>query len=156
MNYRITIGGYRFKTYDECVKLLVHSAKQSDYIVHVQGFSVKTPVSPKLVEITLTGSSKKIYHNIALDFDGVFIDCNAEIILNPEIVGMTSTPDSVHYWALTGVLCKVIRDISPAYVTGYLLEENMKKELEVFTKFSNQLPSEIQSKLNNFFNDTII
>ncbi|MBQ3033369.1 MAG: hypothetical protein IJD28_03215 [Deferribacterales bacterium] len=155
MNYRIIIGGYRFKAYDQCVKLFIHSAGQSDYIVKIEGFSGSTPVSPKRVNITLTGSSKKVYTDILLDFDGIFIDDDAGIILSPEVLGIDAAADAVHYWAIMGSLCKIISDISPAYVTGYLLEKNMKKELEVFTKFASQLPFALQVAVNESMKDII-
>ena len=155
MNYRIIIGGYRFKTYDECIKLLIYSAKQSDYIVDVQGYAGVSPVSPKKHRITLTGSSKKVYNDILLDFDEIFKANEINIVLSPEILGIDATPDSLHYWGLMGSLCKVINDISPAYVTGYLLERNMKKELEVFTKFSSQLPFAVQVAVNESMKDII-
>ena len=38
MNYRIFLNGYRVSTYDDCIKLLIYSAEQSDYIVEIEGF----------------------------------------------------------------------------------------------------------------------
>ena len=43
MNYRIFLNGYRFSTYDDCIKLLIYSAEQSDYIVEIEGFEKTTP-----------------------------------------------------------------------------------------------------------------
>ena len=46
MNYRIFLNGYRFSTYNDCIKLLIYSAEQSDYIVDIEGFEKTTPYSP--------------------------------------------------------------------------------------------------------------
>lgn len=153
MNYRIIIGGYRFKTYDECVKLLIYSARESDYITGVRGRAGSSPASPRLCALFLTGSSKKVYNDIVLDFDGVFKNGAQGIMLSPEILGIEADPSAVHYWGMLGALCKVISDISPAYVTGYLLERNMKKEQEAFMRFSNQLPFALQVAVNESMKD---
>ncbi len=154
MNYRIMTGGYRFKTFDTCVKLLIYSAKESDYIISVRGRAGLSPASPSLRSVLLTGSSKKTYNGITLDFDGIFGNDSDGIILNPEILGLDAEPSACHYWGMLGALCKVISDVSPAYVTGYLLEKNMKKELEIFTKFSSQLPFALQVAVNESMKDT--
>lgn len=153
MNYSIMLGGYRFQTLDMCIKLFMHSAKESDYIVRVRGKAGLSPASPKLCSISLTGSSKKAYNDITLDFDGVFGNNVKGILLNPEILGLDAEPVASHYWGMLGALCKVISDVSPAYVTGYLLEKNMKKELEMFTKFSSQLPFALQVAINETMKD---
>lgn len=155
MNYKLIIGGYRFKTFDECIKLLIYSAKESDYITQVKGFQGLSPVSPNVINLYLTGSTKKVYNDIVLDFDNIFKDEYAGIVLNSEVLGIDVEPNGLHYWGIVGALCKVISDISPAYVTGYLLEKNLKKELDLFTKFSSQLPFALQVAVNESIKDIL-
>ena len=134
MNYRIFLNGYRFSTYDDCIKLLIYSAEQSDYIVEIEGFEKTTPYSPSKNYIILKGSSKEIYSDIIIDFDDLLINANYDkaITIAPSTLETEPLPDAVHYWKSMGAVFKIINDLSPAYVTGYLLEKNMKKELEAF------------------------
>lgn len=155
MNYRLILGGYRFTVFDECIKLLIHSAKESDYITQVVGTQGLSPVSPNIITLYLTGSAKKTYNDIVVDFDNIFKSEVSGISLNPDVLSLDSEPNGSHYWGIMGALCKVISDISPAYVTGYLLEKNLKKELDIFTKFSSQLPFALQVAVNESIKDII-
>ena len=61
MNYRIFLSGYRFSVYDDCIKLLVYSAEQSDYIVEIEGFEKDTPFSPSKNYILLFSFENNVY-----------------------------------------------------------------------------------------------
>ena len=154
MNYTLIASGYRFKTYEECSKLLLYSASQSDYVIDIESYERLSPYSPVKNIINLTGSSKKVYQPIIIDFDSV-IKTSVEnaIILSPSTTELTSTPDCIHYWAIMGSIFKIINDLSPAYVTGYLLERNMKKELEVFNTFLSRLPFAVKVAINELMTD---
>lgn len=154
MNYTLISSGYRFKIYEECSKLLLYSASQSDYIIDIESYERLSPYSPVKNTITLTGSSKKNYQPIIMDFDGIIKTTipNA-IILSPSNVELPSTPDCIHYWAIMGSIFKIINDLSPAYVTGYLLERNMKKELEVFNTYLSRLPFAVKVAISELMTD---
>lgn len=155
MNYRIFLNGYRFSTYDDCIKLLIYSAEQSDYIVEIEGFEKTTPFSPSKNYILLKGSSKEIYSDIIIDFDNLLLNANYDkaIIIAPNTLEIEPFPDAVHYWKSMGAVFKIISDLSPAYVTGYLLEKNMKKELEAFNSSLSRLTFAIQIAVNELMTD---
>lgn len=154
MNFRLTMSGCRFNNFDDCVKFISYSASQSDYIVSVEGFKRLTPFSPYFNRIELTGSSKKVYKDIILDMDDIFIKSpNGNIFLSPEILELSVTESGVHYWGMLGALFKIVGDISPAYVTGFLLEKGMKKELDIFTKLYSSLPVILQAAVAEFLQE---
>lgn len=155
MNYRIFLAGYRFKTYDDCIKLLTYSASQSDYLVDIEGFERNTPYSPFKNYILLKGSSKNIYSDIVIDFDELIENVGSEktITVSLSTLETEPAPDAVHYWKAMGAVFKIISDLSPAYVTGYLLEKNMKKELEAFNGSLSRLPFAIQIAINELMTD---
>lgn len=154
MNYILVSSGYRFYTYDECCKLLIYSASKSDYIIDIESFKRLSPYSPVKNNIKLTGSSKKVYQPIIMDFDNIITD-NIEnaIVLSPTSLEINSTPEAINYWAVMGSIFKIINDLSPAYVTGYLLERNMKKELEVFNTYLSRLPFAVKVAINELMTD---
>ena len=155
MNYRIFLAGYRFKTYDDCIKLLTYSASQSDYLVDIEGFESTTPYSLYKDYILLKGSSKNIYSDIVIDFDELIENIGSEktITVSPSTLETEPAPDAIHYWKAMGAVFKIISDLSPAYVTGYLLEKNMKKELEAFNGSLSRLPFAIQIAINELMTD---
>lgn len=155
MNFRIFTTGKNFKVYDQCIKLLVYSAEQSDYIVKIKGFHRNGHCSAKTNEILLKGSSKDTFVNIVIDYDGIVTDTKYEktIVISPESLELFANPEGYHYWASIGALFKIINDLSPAYVTGYLLENNYKKEMESFNSCLTKLPFGIQIALNETMTD---
>ena len=112
MNYRIFLNGYRFSTYDDCIKLLIYSAEQSDYIVSIKGFEKTTPFSPYKNHILLKGSSKEIYSDIIIDFDNLLINANCDkaITIAPSTLETDPLPDAVHYWKSMGAVFKIVSD----------------------------------------------
>ena len=155
MNYRIFMTGKNFKIYDECVKLLVYSAEQSDYIVKINGFHRGGTCSAKTNQIILKGSSKDIFTDIIIDYDGIVIDYKNQnaIVISPDSLELHVSPEGNHYWSSIGALFKIINDLSPAYVTGYLLENKNKKEMESFNSCLTKLPFGIQIALNEVMTD---
>lgn len=155
MNYRIFLAGHMFQTYHDCIKLLTYSASQSDYVVDIEGFEKNTPYSPLKNYILLKGSSKNIYSDIVIDFDDLVgsVGDDKTITVSPSTIEAEPAPDAVHYWKAMGVVFKIISDLSPAYITGYLLEKNMKKELEAFNGSLSRLPFAIQIAINELMTD---
>lgn len=155
MNYRIFLSGYRFSTYDDCIRLLVYSAEQSDYLVDIEGFGQSTPYAPYRNYITLKGSSKHIYNDIIVDFDNLLINTSNDkaITISPNTLETDPSPDAICYWKAMGAVFKIINDLSPAYITGFLIEKNMKKELEAFNTSLSRLPFAIQIAINELMTD---
>lgn len=155
MNYRIFLSGNKFETYHNCIKLLSYTAYQSDYVVDIEGFGQNTPYSPLKNHIFLKGSSKDISSDIVLDFDDLVKNnvLDKTITVSPSTLETEPTPDAIHYWKAMGAVFKIISDLSPAYVTGYLLEKNMKKELEAFNSSLGRLPFAIQIAINELMTD---
>ncbi len=155
MNYRIFLSGHRFETYHSCVKLLSYTASQSDYVVDIEGFAKSTPYSPIRNNMLLKGSSKDIYSDIIIDFDDLVKENikRKSINISPSTLEIEPLPDAVHYWKAMGAVFKVISDLSPAYITGYLLEKNMKKELEAFNSSLSRLPFAVQIAINELMTD---
>lgn len=155
MNYRIFLAGHMFQTYHDCIKLLTYSASQSDYVVDIEGFEKNTPYSPLKNYILLKGSSKNIYSDIVIDFDDLVgsVGDDKTITVSPSTIEAEPAPDAVHYWKAMGAVFKIISDLSPAYITGYLLEKNMKKELEAFNSSLGRLPFAIQIAMNELMTD---
>ena len=75
------------------------------------------------------------------------------ITIAPSTLETEPLPDAVHYWKSMGAVFKIISDLSPAYVTGYLLEKNMKKELEAFNSSLSRLPFAVQIAVNELMTD---
>ena len=155
MNYRIFLAGHRFQTYHDCIKLLTYSASQSDNVLDIEGFEKNNPSSTIKNHILLKGSSKNIYSDIVIDFDDLVgsVENDKTITVSPSTLEADPTPDAVHYWKAMGVVFKIISDLSPAYITGYLLEKNMKKELEAFNSSLGRLPFAIQIAMNELMTD---
>lgn len=156
MNFRLNISGCRFNNFNDCVKFISYSASQSDYIVSIEGFKRLTPFSPYFNKIELTGSSKKTYKDIILDMDDIFIKSpGGNIFLSPEILELPVTEKGIHYWGILGALFKIVGDISPAYVTGHLIEKGMKRELEIFTELYSSLPVAFQAAVSEFLQSSV-
>lgn len=155
MNFRLNMSGCRFARFDDCVKFISYSAHQSDYIVSVKGYKRLSPFSPYYNEIKLNGSAKQTYKDIILDMDNVIEKCfGNDAFLSPEILEIKIEPDGSHYWGMLGAFFKIVGDISPAYVTGFLLENHMKKELEIFNNLYSGLPAPLQAALNEFMQNS--
>lgn len=155
MNFRLNISGYRFARFDDCVKFISYSANQSDYVVSSRGYCRLSPFSPYLNEIKLIGSAKQNYRDIVLDMDNVIEKSFGDVaFLSPEILEIKIEPDGSHYWGMLGAFFKLVGDISPAYVTGFLLENHMKKELEIFNNLYTCLPAPLQAALNEFMQNS--
>ncbi len=137
MNYNLYFVGLKHKEFDDILKLFILSSRESDYIVKIHSFAPENPKSPKRVLLKLTGSLKKDFRSILIDFDNLVnsSDLNYEII-NRQNLNTTLTNSSLHYWYMAGYLLKLLKDVTPAYFTGYLIENGMNSELEAFRKYS--------------------
>lgn len=155
MNYRLIIAGKYANIYDECLKLLIYTAKESDYILNIESQEKLCPQSPNVNIVEMQGNKNKEYYNIYLDFDELISpeETSKGILLSPATLGVNHTENGFHYWSIISIIFKVIKDISPAYILGYLLEKNKKRENEYFEALSSSIPFAIQVAINEFLTD---
>ena len=136
MNYNVLFCGLMCKTFDTIMRLIIESAKESDYLVNIITRPLLAPYSVISAEMNLVGSAKKDMVKIVIDYDNVYIGGQVDIHLTPKIMGSAQSDDQCHYWGVIGGLLKIISDISPAYITSYLIEQNMSAELAIFKQYT--------------------
>ena len=136
MNYNILFCGFMCKTFDTIMRLMIESARGSDYLVTTVTKPLMAPYSVITAEMRMVGSSKKELVKIVIDYDNVYIGEPIAMHLTPKIMGTEQTDDQCHYWGVIGGLFKIITDMSPAYITSYLIDQNMNAELAVFKQYT--------------------
>jgi hypothetical protein len=134
MNYDLYFVGFKHKVFDEILKLLIISAKESDYLVENHSYAPENLKSPRRLLLKITGSLKKESKSILIDFDNLSISNMDFEIINRKTIGLQGS-SGLHYWKIIGYLMKNLQDISPAYFTGYLVENKMEEELEAFRNY---------------------
>ena len=138
MNYCIKMFGIHRKIFDKTTRLLLQTFAESDYFVQTHSGVPENYFAPLKLTINIIGSHKNTFRHIFLDFDNLLTNSEAENdLISPQKLDFKYSPLGLHYWAITGKLFHVIEDISPAYISGCLLEEKMEKELAYFRKFSS-------------------
>jgi hypothetical protein len=152
MNYSLIFCGYRNKIFDIVVRLMLESAKESDYLLTTYAQEINAPYSPLALSAKLIGSSRPEILQVIVDFDHVYVDQQAAVLLNPRKLGIEMTDSCLHYWGVAGSLLKIVSDLSPAYVTSYLLDKGMNDEMSLFKKHSvTSLPLDVQDHLADYF-----
>ena len=136
MNYSVILCGKYFETFDTIVKLLITSGEESDYQVKTYSYMPNNLKAPLMIETKLIGSLKNEFESIVVDFDNIVLNTNKDsIYLSADSLDIKYNFSATHYWHLFGNLFNKIQDISPAFVTGYLLEKDMKEELSIFRQY---------------------
>jgi hypothetical protein len=147
MNYTIRFCSKLSRTFDTVMKLAIETASEADYATKVYTSRSNSPLSSIMLDMHFIGSAKKRAIEAVLDFDSVYIGKNVNLYISPKILEIAY--DGLHYWGIAGTLFRIIGDLSPALITGYLLEENKERELSVFKQFSlKSLPLGIQETLS--------
>jgi len=137
MNYCIKMYGIHRKIFDKTARLLLKTFAESDYFVQTYSDVPENYFAPLKLKINIIGSHKNTFKHIFLDFDNLSTSSNDESeLISPSKMNVKYSPSGLHYWAVSGKLFHIIEDISPAYISGCLLEEKMEKELGYFRKFS--------------------
>ncbi|MDK2791446.1 MAG: hypothetical protein PWQ25_309 [Deferribacteres bacterium] len=122
MNYKVFIvGNMNDNKLIDIIKLILTTAEESDYSIKLYSATPDNPFSYGKICIELKGSNKEIYKNIIADFENAVIEADSLEVLRDE-----------NPFGLLGKLLKMIEDINPSYIIGYLLSKNMSKELEIF------------------------
>jgi hypothetical protein len=124
------------KTFDTIMRLMIESARESDYLVTTVTKPLLAPYSVIAAEMRLVGSSKKDITKIVIDYDSVYTGEPVAMHLTPKIMDTDQTDDQCHYWGVIGGLFKIISDISPACITSYLIDKNMNAELAIFKQYT--------------------
>ncbi|MCX8084968.1 MAG: hypothetical protein N3C60_08625 [Calditerrivibrio sp.] len=130
MNYIIHIIGLDRRTIDLVVKLFIHSAREADYIVSVEGAFPENIFDAIMYKVFLKGSEKNNVCKIVVDFDNVCITDDVDISPNKLLINIDK--NLYHYWYLLGILFKRVDDLSTGFVAGYLIENRMEQELKSF------------------------
>ena len=136
MNYNVFFCGLMCKTFDTLMRLIIESVRESDYLVSTVTRPLFAPHSVIAVEMSMVGSAKKDWTAIVVDYDNVYIGEPVVMHLMPKIMGVGQLDDQRHYWGVIGGLFKIISDISPAYISSYLIEHNMSAELAIFKQYT--------------------
>ncbi|MDR2869127.1 MAG: hypothetical protein LBV04_01630 [Deferribacteraceae bacterium] len=156
MNYCLIFCGYRNEIFDTVVRLMLESARESDYLLSTKTQELRAPYSSLALSAKLVGSARPEVLTVILDFDHVYveqpvIDSKPTVILSPKKLGIEMKDDSLHYWGVAGAILKIISDLSPAYVTSYLIDKDMNDEMNLFKKHSvTSLPLDMQEYIANF------
>ncbi len=151
MNYLIQFAGREYAMYDTAVKFFIYSTEHSDYLIDLYANGRPTPFSPMSNSIYLKGSQKNAHYDLFVDFDGDMVMSNKVIHITPHTLELPENIYKYRYWAVLGTLYHIIEDVSSAYVTGYLLENKMKQELEVFSSYSSHLSFALRIAVNEIF-----
>jgi hypothetical protein len=85
----------------------------------------------------LQGSQRNNGAKIIVDFDNLYKPNEKDTYISYINTGINYFNDHKHYWPITGYLLKMMGDISPGYITGYLLENTLNEELNLFRSFFN-------------------
>lgn len=146
MNYHIRFTAKNNSNFDTILRLFIESAQESDYMVQTVAHKVLSPYSSIMLEVMLIGSSKQTHNDVVADFDCVYKGETKSIMLNPNVLGIRQNPAFSHRWAVAGAVFKIVPDLSPAYITSYLLENKLTEELSYFKLCSSaQLPAAVFS-----------
>lgn len=145
MNYNVRFCSLLNDSFDTVIRLMIESAREADYMVHTYTDRVLSPHSTIMLEMQIIGSSRKDLIDVVLDFDGIYTGDPVEIHITPKLLDLPRTETCSHYWGVAGSLFRVVPDLSPAYVTSYLLDKNMSAELAVYKQYTmTSLPLHLQ------------
>jgi hypothetical protein len=129
------------------MKLIIGTASEADYAVQTYTTRTYAPVSSIILDMRFIGSAKKELADMVLDFDSVYTGKPVKLYISPKILDIPH--DGLHYWGVTGTIFRIIKDLSPALITNYLLENSLERELTIFKQFSLKgLPMSFQETLS--------
>lgn len=137
MNYNIYLIGLQRDLITEISSLLYTTFSNSDFIVTYTFEIPENPFSPYCYKFILQGSQRNNGAKIIVDFDNLYKPNEKDTYISYINTGINYFNDHKHYWPITGYLLKMMGDISPGYITGYLLENTLNEELNLFRSFFN-------------------
>lgn len=137
MNYILNLCGINRTIFDITSKLLIETFRESDYSLDTYSEVPENYYAPLKLKMVITGSRNKHYETLVLDFDNLIIRVDDEMQkISTKSLGINFDPKGTHYWGITGKLFTFIKDISPAYISGYLVQAKLENELKIFREFS--------------------
>ena len=117
-------------------KLLLESFNNSDYITKIYSRKPENPYYPLFLEIFVNGSLQKKTTQIVIDFDNIVMsNIIDKIYISCDTLKLKLHPKGNHYWTIMGKLITVVKDVSPAYIAGYLISDKKNDELSSFRTF---------------------
>lgn len=132
MNYRIhAIGRYNDSVLYEVMKLLIFTMSQADYETSMFSGFPENPFSNIDFTIVAKGSLKDEYKDIYLDFNNILVK-NDKTIISKNNCGFDGESSHTYYFGMLGFIFKLVEDLNPAFVTGYLIEQKRDKDLKAF------------------------
>jgi hypothetical protein len=136
MNYDITLYALNNSAFDTIIRLLIESAEGSDYKVKTYAGKVLSPMSSIAFSLYLEGSSNPEAFKLSLDVDDVAETGMDAVYISPSRIGL-GIERGKHHWGIAGTLFRVVPDLSPAYITSYLLDKKMNREMALFKQYSS-------------------
>jgi hypothetical protein len=115
------------------------SFTSSDYITEC---FIEAPNNPKTAIsyiFCISGSSNNDISKIIVDLDGVVVEKFTNPYVSYKTLDIPYNKLFKHYWAISGYLLKKFEDVSPAYITGYLIERDLQEELQLFRSLYNKI-----------------
>jgi hypothetical protein len=137
MNYNIYLIGLHRDLVIKISSLLHTTFINSDFVVSYTMKVPENPFDPYLYKFLLQTTQKDIDAKLIVDFDNLCEKDEKNFYISYKDVGTIYYNDHKHYWPIVGYLLKKLGDISPGYITGYLLENNLQEELNLFRNFFN-------------------
>ena len=144
MNYSIFFSALKNQAFDTILRLMIESAAGSDYSVKTATLAVLSPVSSLGLTMELIGSQRPVCYKIVADLDEVYAGEEVALHLSPHRMKIDFMAKTGHGWGILGGLFRVIPDLSPAYITSYLLEKKLSRELALFKQCSLALTPELE------------
>ena len=137
MNYNIYLIGLHRELINKISSLLYTTFINSDFVVSYTIKIPENPFEPYFYKFLLKVTQNDIDAKLVVDFDNLCEKDEKYVYISHNNVGTKYYNDHKHYWPIVGYLLKRLGDISPAYITGYLLENNLQEELTLFRNFFN-------------------
>ncbi|MDY6820889.1 MAG: hypothetical protein SVN78_04625 [Deferribacterota bacterium] len=135
MNYTLYLIGLNRLLTHRISTLLYTSIKNSDYKVCTFLTLPKHQYYPLIYTFNIYGSKKDDKIDILVDFDYKVKKYKDIIYLSYNELNIRYNKEQKHYWSITGKLLTYLEDVSPAFITGFLVENNKKEELALFREF---------------------
>ncbi len=69
------------------------------------------------------------------------------VYISPSRIGL-GIENSKHQWGIAGTLFRVVPDLSPAYISSFLMDKKMNREQALFKQYSSiSLPAELEREI---------
>lgn len=149
MNYSVYLVGLDADLTTICSKLLIQTAQSADYIVETEGFSILSNTVYTAYKINLSYGKRKETSTILLDFDSSNLKIDYHLSLNHTILNINKDNRKNYYWIIFSCIFRIINDLSPAYATGYLLDNKLESAVREINQFNFSMAAGLTLQLGN-------